>query len=324
MISIIVPVYKVEKYLSRCVESILSQTYADLEVILVDDGSPDRSGEICDGFAKMDSRIRVIHKANGGIGDARNAGLVVAQGEFIGFVDSDDYIDSDMYEYLHRCITAERADVAVCGMYHCYAGKEIRRSSSICYEVTDRVGAIRSVMQSRATSASVVNKLFRREMFDGLKFRTGVTAEDAFLIVDLLSRAERVVISGEQKYYYFHRSDSITTKPLNDRCFDTVDAYEYNRKRCEEISPLLSDASLFRQCSARINVLDKMMLTDSGYNHDKQEEYIAFLSENLKFILSRHFFDWKRRVALIVLMISRRLYRRMVRCNAARNRTLYE
>lgn len=122
-ISIIVPVYNVEKYLEKCVRSILAQTFTDFELILVDDGSPDSSGAMCDQFAEQDQRVKVIHKENGGLSDARNAGIEIATGEYLGFVDSDDYIADDMYELLYTNIVKEDADLSICGIYDVYEGK---------------------------------------------------------------------------------------------------------------------------------------------------------------------------------------------------------
>ncbi|NST07596.1 glycosyltransferase, partial [Enterococcus faecalis] len=119
-ISIIVPVYNVEKYLEKCVRSILAQTFTDFELILVDDGSPDSSGAMCDQFAEQDQRVKVIHKENGGLSDARNAGIEIATGEYLGFVDSDDYIADDMYELLYTNIVKEDADLSICGIYDVY------------------------------------------------------------------------------------------------------------------------------------------------------------------------------------------------------------
>ena len=124
-ISIIVPVYNVEKYLEKCVRSILAQTFTDFELILVDDGSPDSSGAMCDQFAEQDQRVKVIHKENGGLSDARNAGIEIATGEYLGFVDSDDYIADDMYELLYTNIVKEDADLSICGIYDVYEGKEL-------------------------------------------------------------------------------------------------------------------------------------------------------------------------------------------------------
>lgn len=319
-ISVIVPVYKVEKYLHRCVDSILNQTFTDLEIILVDDGSPDDCGKICDEYAQKDPRIRVIHKKNGGLSDARNVGIDASRGKYIGFVDSDDYIEKDMYEYLYSIITKEFADVAMCDLFHCFAGKEIPRHGCNYYEVTDSVNAIYCVLEGTIASISVVNKLFQKDLFDHLRFRIGKTAEDAFIMVDLLAKAHRVVITNCQKYFYFHREDSITTKPFNNRDLDIVEAYEYNYRRAMEISPQLEEPAMIRRCWCRFYILDKMMLSDGNYDRTIEKEYVRFLKDHRKFIFQRGIFHLSRKVSFIALMFSPSLYRQIVRYNSKKNK----
>lgn len=323
-ISVIIPVYNVEEYLERCVDSVLAQTFTDIEVILVDDGSTDNSGKICDEYAEKDPRISVIHKENGGLSDARNSGIEAANGKYIGFVDSDDYIDTDMYEFLYGIAQKENADVAMCELYHCYAGKEIFRHPSDYYKVTDNIGAIHCVLESRITSVTTVNKLYLRELFNNLRFRKGKTAEDAFIMVDLLSKAKTVVITNAQKYYYFHRAGSITTKPFNIRDLDAIEAYEYNAKRALEISPDLADVVLLRRCWSRFYVLDKMMISDGNYDHSLEKEYIDFLKKNKKFILKCDVFTRARRISFLILLFSVPLYRKVVRYNNNRNKAVYD
>ncbi|HDT8053597.1 TPA: glycosyltransferase, partial [Enterococcus faecalis] len=147
-ISIIVPVYNVEKYLEKCVRSILAQTFTDFELILVDDGSPDSSGAMCDQFAEQDQRVKVIHKENGGLSDARNAGIEIATGEYLGFVDSDDYIADDMYELLYTNIVKEDADLSICGIYDVYEGKEpVEKQQQ--YIVLDKVAAMKMILEAK-------------------------------------------------------------------------------------------------------------------------------------------------------------------------------
>lgn len=156
-ISIIVPVYNVEKYLEKCVRSILAQTFTDFELILVDDGSPDSSGAMCDQFAKQDERVKVIHKENGGLSDARNAGIEIATGEYLGFIDSDDYIADDMYELLYTNIVKEDADLSICGIYDVYEGKEpVEKQQQ--YIVLDKVAAMKMILEAKVVSVHAVNK----------------------------------------------------------------------------------------------------------------------------------------------------------------------
>ena len=160
LISIIVPVYDVEPYLRKCIDSILIQSYRDLEIILVDDGSPDNCGAICDEYAEKDKRIKVIHKKNGGLSDARNAGLDIATGEYIGFVDSDDWVMPDMYEYLYKAVKEYDADMSVCGYYD-YWGKTI--SGRYCQDIQVYKGqeGIKALLDLKFGNY-VWNKLYKR------------------------------------------------------------------------------------------------------------------------------------------------------------------
>lgn len=323
-ISIIVPVYNVEKYLQKCVDSILAQTFKDFEVLLIDDGSKDGSGMLCDEIATTDSRIKVIHKENGGLSSARNCGIDNATGKYIAFCDSDDYIDPDMYEFLLNNLEKEDADVSMCELYHCYSGKETYKHPADFYEVADAVRAIYIVMESRITSVTAINKLYKRELFeDGLRYVEGITAEDGRIIVDLLAKCKKVVISNAQKYYYFHRAGSITTKPLNERDYDVIDVYEYNRKRCLEIdAEKLSEVALLRQCWARFYMLDKMAISDGNYDKTREKEYIKFLKKNRMFILKNDVFTKGRRISFIALLISRDLYFKIVRKNTEKAKSV--
>lgn len=174
MISIIVPVYRVEQYLVKCVESLLGQTYRETEIILVDDGSPDQCGAICDGYAARDSRIRVIHQPNGGVSSARNAGLAAASGEYIGFVDPDDWVQPDMYERMLEEMTARQADLVICGyQYHHEDGSvdETRLYPERDTEVIDRKELLKRFGDMPPTVRHVTwNKLFRRSLLRELRF----------------------------------------------------------------------------------------------------------------------------------------------------------
>lgn len=226
IISIVVPVYKVEQYLNKCIDSILAQTFADFELILVDDGSPDKCGEICDDYAKHDSRVVVIHKQNGGLSDARNAGIDIARGAYIGFVDSDDYIAPDMYETLYRDIQNEQADMSVCGVYKVRGEKIIPFFCSNDYFVVDGKKAFEVVMQMKIASITVWNKLYRINLFDDLRYPVGRLSEDVFIIADLLFKANKVVFHIVPQYYYRIQPNSISNSGFSPRLErDRADAY---------------------------------------------------------------------------------------------------
>ncbi|MBO5340564.1 MAG: glycosyltransferase [Oscillospiraceae bacterium] len=208
-ISVIVPVYKVEPLLDRCVDSILRQSYGDLEVILVDDGSPDRCGAICDEYASKDPRVRVIHQKNSGVASARNAGLAIAGGEYIGFVDGDDRIHPDMYRTLLECVRRENADIAVCGRF-LETNHGVRGTMFISAEqqVLDSQQACRKLLLSEGLDSASWDKLYRRELWDGVQYPAYYISEDVPVTAQLLLRAGRIVHCGKPLYYYNQREGS--------------------------------------------------------------------------------------------------------------------
>ena len=165
LISVIVPVYKVEAYLDRCVQSIVDQTYRNLEIILVDDGSPDNCGAMCDAWVEKDSRVRVIHKENGGLSDARNVGMAAASGEYLGFIDSDDYIAPEMYQVLWERIAADRSDMAACGVEMVFEdGTSPRRMTSGGSCVLDKHSAMETIVRETWLKQPVWYKLYRTDL----------------------------------------------------------------------------------------------------------------------------------------------------------------
>ncbi len=218
-ISIIVPVYKVERYLGRCVSSILKQTFTDFELILVDDGSPDNCGKMCDEYAQKDNRITVIHKENGGLSDARNAGLEIAKGKYVAFVDSDDWIHPQMYEILYKAIKSGDYDFSQCGFsqpniknldadieyndieYKEYCDINVKEFTAEYFLDNFRDFDFLEVQW---------NKLFKAKIFENLRFPVGKIFEDSFVILDELSVCKNIAFVPYELYYYYSRSDSIT------------------------------------------------------------------------------------------------------------------
>ncbi|EGO8248310.1 glycosyltransferase, partial [Enterococcus faecalis] len=248
-ISIIVPVYNVEKYLEKCVRSILAQTFTDFELILVDDGSPDSSGAMCDQFAEQDQRVKVIHKENGGLSDARNAGIEIATGEYLGFVDSDDYIADDMYELLYTNIVKEDADLSICGIYDVYEGKEpVEKQQQ--YIVLDKVAAMKMILEAKVVSVHAVNKLYKKEIFEDIRYPVGMITEDGAVILSILEHTEKIVIDTQQKYYYFHRANSISSNLFSKKDLDTINVWKENEKYILDQYPELSNVVHTRVCWA--------------------------------------------------------------------------
>ncbi len=211
-VSVIVPVYNMEKYLERCVDSILAQTYTNLEVILVDDGSKDSSPVICDKYAERDSRVKVVHKKNGGLSSARNAGLDVASGDYIGFVDSDDFVSSQMYQLL-----AERLDNSDCEianvMYIRVDDNGNTTPSKVPHNTDKEIPAQQFIkeLMLHTGDVSVWSKLFKKEIFDNLRFPEEKLNEDLIFMLGAFCKITRVAFVAQVGYFYFTRSDSISS-----------------------------------------------------------------------------------------------------------------
>lgn len=210
LISVIVPVFKVEPYLRQCLDSIVGQTYRNLEIILVNDGSPDSCGTICDEYAARDKRVKVFHQENAGVSAARNRGLSMATGEFIGWVDSDDWIEPDMYEYLLENQQRYQADITVCGRYEEYRNTSLRKGWDQD-QLLNTEQALKQLLENDVMQNYLWDRLWKREMFDGQHFPEGRTYEDIAIMHRLFLKAEKVLCLSEAKYHYRQRSGSIVS-----------------------------------------------------------------------------------------------------------------
>ncbi len=264
LISVIVPVFKVEPWLERCVDSIRNQTYRNLEIILVDDGSPDRCGEMCDLFAREDNRIKVVHRENGGLSAARNTGLDICHGEYIGFVDSDDYIHPEMYYRLYDDICTFGTKLAFCQTLMCYesiATFPLIKDSAISLsgeEILEK--SLREIIWFSACT-----KLYHRSLFEGLRFPEGRVNEDYPITMHIFDRCDRIVVNHNKLYAYCKRRGSITTTPLNERSFDQV-------LSAEEVHAFIRETHPEYSCfSARIllsSCLGLLLKTDGAYANE--------------------------------------------------------
>lgn len=211
LVSIIIPIYKVELYLRRCLDSIVNQTYTNLEIILVDDGSPDRCPKICDEYAERDKRIKVIHKENGGLSDARNAGLDICKGEYISFIDSDDWVNEKYVESLINTAIKEKADIAI--------SENIRTDGIITKDsifpnttsYTSKDALIHLFTQNHDAFTISCGKLYKKSLFTTLRFPLGKYHEDEFTTYILFYNSKKIVYTSEILYYYYQRADSIVS-----------------------------------------------------------------------------------------------------------------
>lgn len=244
MISIIVPVYKVEPYLNRCVESIVNQTYKNLEIILVDDGSPDNCPAMCDAWAMKDARIKVIHKINGGLSDARNAGLSEANGDLIGFVDSDDWIGPEMYQHLYNDMVQTDSDIAACGVQLVWENDtptKMLTTSNNCVLNIDE--AMRAIIKETKLKQPVWYKLYHRDTIRGILFPVGKCHEDVFWSYQAIGNAKRISINNSPDYFYWQRNGSIMGEHFSLRRLDALKAKMGRQKYIESRFPKLSNVA---------------------------------------------------------------------------------
>lgn len=235
LISVIVPCYNVEQYLPKCVDSILNQTYTNLEIFLVDDGSPDKSGEICDEYAKRDKRIKVIHKENGGLSDARNVAIDVAMGEYIVFVDSDDYCTLDYVETLYNLVSENDAQMGAT-WHKCFDEGTVPMADTHegkALKVFSAEEALRSMFYQKDFDTAAWAKIYHRSLFDGIRYPKGWLFEDLPTTYRLMAKCNRVAFTNYMSYYYLIRKSSIEGAPFKpakfESCMKIVNQLKHDR-----------------------------------------------------------------------------------------------
>ena len=306
LVSVIVPVYKVERYLRRCVESIIHQTYTNLEIILVDDGSPDNCGAICDEYAKCDSRIRVIHKENGGLSSARNAGLDAAKGEYITFVDSDDTVDLDMVEYLYNILRKENADISI-GLHRIIKGPHRWISFSNVHDcVVTPKDCVRKLLYNDGVDTSAWAKLYRIDAFRNVRYPEGKLFEDIATTYKAFLNARYIAIGSQPKYNYMLRDDSIVSSSFNEKKMDLLEMTDNMGEDITQHFPDLYRAVLRRRIYARISTLNQL-LQCQGYQKEKRE-LISFIKKYSIPVLKDMNVPVRDKVAIVLLNISCGLY----------------
>ena len=244
LISVIIPIYNVEKYVSRCVDSVINQTYKNIEIILVDDGSPDNCPKICDDYATKDNRIKVVHKENGGLSDARNAGMKVAIGEYISFIDSDDYISLDFYETLLNTMIGNNSDIVECSVVKFYEGNHFDEYDDDLkvknYETED---ALAKLIVETSFKQHVWNKLYKANGVLDIPYVVGKLNEDEFWTYQVFGKAKRITRINKTMYHYFQRESSIMGNVFNLRRLDGLEGKKHRQVYIEENYPQLAQLS---------------------------------------------------------------------------------
>ena len=271
MVSVIIPVYNVQDYLARCVDAVLAQTYSDIEIILVDDGSIDISGDMCDEYAIKDVRVKVIHKENGGLSDARNAGLERARGNFVTFIDADDYVHPQFVELLVDTIMSTGAQIAACTWQELNDGvtpRKVRTKKPRCRTFTQEE-AINSVFYQRKLNHSACSRIFETSLFKDLRFPEGALYEDLAIIYPLLRKVSKVALLKAPMYYYMHRKGSIITT-MTLRRTQVLDHLEKLEKQVAAEAPQHLPAVRSRRMSACFNMLRLMPGNDPKWQPTKE------------------------------------------------------
>ena len=317
MISVIVPVYQVQEYLEPCLDSIVNQTYQNLEIILIDDGSTDNSGVICDKYAGNDSRIKVIHKRNGGLSSARNVGLRIAEGDLIGFVDSDDWIEPDMYSYLQSVLSENSADIVTCAIV-----TDNLTFKQNTMTVLDKESALKSLLlDGSKIGNSMWNKLFTRNVWEGISFPEGMIMEDAATIHKCILKTNKIVITEYPCYHYRIRQGSILHSTFSEKNFDGVKAVKY---RMDDICILYPKLKQEAANAYVWTVLYYIWWADHAahgkYNKERKKivaEMLEYLDKNRDISVN----DWKSRNKIALLRMGLpvydfvwRIYHRVLRC----------
>lgn len=308
-ISVIVPVYKVEPYLRQCVDSIISQTYANLEIILVDDGSPDNCGAICDEYAESDGRVIAVHKKNGGLSDARNAGIDIASGKYLSFIDSDDWIASDTYETLYNDLINNNADISCCGRYNSYVKLDVPHGKGEKFLVLDSEQAIKESFLGSEVSVSAWGKLYKRHIFDNIRYPFGKRAQDAFVIVEVISKAKRIVMNASPKYYYRQRKSSVIHISYSSKNLHPIEAFENNLKIIKEKYYGITDICQMRLIKANMSALSSMVFSKNFRRFPEYKSIVAIIRQNFWFMIKSDCVVRNDKIKLIALKINVLLFK---------------
>lgn len=268
-LSVVIPVYNVEKYLDKCVESIVNQTFKDLEIILVDDGSTDESGKMCDEWTEKDTRIKAIHKINGGLSSARNAGIKQAKGEYISFIDSDDFVELDMYATMIEALDRTGKDIASCGRIVDLWGEREKREFSLKSErIFSKEEAIEEVLLLRYIDVSACDKVYRCTLFKQIMYPEGKISEDAAVIFEILDASNGVVHVGKTFYHYIYRKNSISKSQYSHKYYDAYVNCQKTREYIGENYP-----ELMVQCNIYCTQVCGSLLQSMGENRSIIENY---------------------------------------------------
>lgn len=310
LISVIVPVFNVEKYLRKCFDSIKNQSYTNIEVILVDDGSTDNSSYLCDELCKEDNRVKVIHQENSGLSEARNVGIRAAKGQYITCIDSDDYVSLDLINYLYRLLVKYECKMSLCTHTIVYNnGSHLKVIGSGSEGVLTAHDCIKSMLYHGQVDTSAWGKLYERDLFDDISYPEGMRYEDIGTTYKLFIKSEKIACGFCSKYYYLVRSTSQTNSPFSEKKLDLLQMTDKMASDVNKLFPDLEKATLRRQVYARFSTLNQML-------NVQEPKYIIIRNKLIKKILiykGQIIFDplapKRDKIAMALLAFNFRLYK---------------
>ena len=284
MISVIIPIYNVEKYLAECIESVINQTFSDLEIILVNDGSTDNCREICENYKRKDSRIKLIHKINGGISSARNAGIDIANGDYYTFIDSDDYIMPDMIEQLFYISKSTDADISIC----CIANNkdEFDKGINKDIEILTKEETLKCILTEKKILTSACGKLYKSELFNVVRYPDGKIYEDLGTTYKLVELSEKIAFVNVKKYYYRTNNESITKSSFSNRQMEYYIIAEELQKFVKQKYPQYFKYAIYH--SVRISISFMRKISECEF---EDKETINFLISNIRTNILKYLFS---------------------------------
>ena len=308
LVSVIIPVYNTAYYLSEALNSVINQTYKNLEIILVNDGSTDNSGKICEEYALNDERIKVIHKENGGISSARNAAIDIAKGQYITFIDSDDDVELDYIDYLYKILKRFNCKMSVC-THNIIKNGRVKKSFNLKtdYKLSSQE-CIKKLLYNDGIDTSAWAKLYDKSLFDNIRYPVGKLFEDIATTYKLFIKSKEIACGHLAKYNYNVRENSIVTKKFNKAKLDLLESTDNMSEEIINLFPNLKEAVLRRRVYARFSTLNQMAQVDKD-NKEKVKEIINFIKKYKWNILTDSNVPVRDKCAILLLQINYNLYK---------------
>lgn len=309
LISVIIPVYNVQKYLEKCLNSVLNQTYKNLEILLIDDGSTDNSGKICEEYKLKDSRIKVLHKTNGGLSSARNYGIEASKGIYITFIDSDDDIEEDYIEYLYKLLKKYHTKMSICS-YNVIKNNKTNLGINLEEKLLSTEECLDNLLCEKGFTVSACAKMYEKNLFNNITFPLNKLCEDNGTTYKLIMKCPNIAYGNQAKYNYYIHNNSITTSSFNIKKLDLIELVDIMGEDIIKEYPNLINSVEKKKSSARFSILRQILESKNRkeYNYI-EKEIIKYLKNKKKKILNNPKSTKKDKIAIILLLINKNIFK---------------